>query len=80
MLTPTALWLLAVASDEAVVSPLLAMLLGPVLFFGSFGYLLRTQFARRRRFSDVSASWLLAEFLGLLLVAGVLLVLWASGA
>lgn len=74
--SPTALWLISVGTEELKLPSLLSLLVAVAIFFGSFLYLVKVQFARRQRNSDIAASFFLAELLGLILVSSVLLALW----
>ena len=73
---PTALWLLVVASEEWGLPGAIATVLAVALFFGSFTYLVKTQFARRQQYSDVAHSFFLAELLGFAILAAVMTLLW----
>jgi hypothetical protein len=76
VLTPSAT-LLAVIVGEALSIPAVAQWLFVVtVMFGGFGLLIRTQFARRRRNSDILVSFVLAEGLGLGLLAIAFLLLY----
>lgn len=69
VITPTLLWLIAVATEEWRIPSAVALTVAVILFFGSFGYLVRIQFSRRKNVKDVSMSWLCAEILGFMLLA-----------
>jgi hypothetical protein len=73
--TPTALWLLVVATEELRLPSVVFAVTALVIFFGSFAHLIRIQFARRQRNSDVAGSFVLAELLGLVVVGSIMLAL-----
>ena len=73
---PTPLWLLVVASEEWSFPGVIAAVLAAALYFGSFAYLVKIQFARRQQYSDVASSFVLAEVLGFMSLAAVMMVLW----
>ena len=73
--TPT-ISLLAVVLGEKYHAP------GPMIFvvifgavFGGFGLLIRSQFARRGKNSDVAASFILSEVIGIGIVVALLLIM-----
>ncbi len=76
VMTPTAILLVVVASEKLQISGPVQVTLIASIFFGSFAYLVKTQFARRRWNRDVANSFLLAEALGLLVLAFVLFLMW----
>jgi hypothetical protein len=76
ILTPLATLLAVVAGEELAIPAVAQWAFILCVMFGGFGLLIRTQFARRRRNLDVLFSFALAEGLGMLLLAAVLLVMY----
>ncbi len=67
--------LLAVIAGEKLGMPEAAQwIVIAFIFFLGFGVLIRTQFARRKRNSDVAVSFFAAEALGLALLAAIVLL------
>ena len=74
VITPTAILLFSALGETAGIPNFVVTVVALALFFGSFGLLVKTQFARRQRNADVFVSFVLAELLGLVLLALVLLL------
>lgn len=74
VLAPTAILLLSVAGESLDLPAFVVVFLALALFIIGFGLLIKTQFARRKRNADVLTSFVIAELLGLALLALVLLL------
>ena len=73
--SPTITLLAVIAGEKLGLPEAVQWVFIAVVFFLGFGMLIRTQFARRKRNSDVAVSFLAAEALGLALVAAIVLLM-----
>ena len=62
--------------EAAAIPALIGHLLILVLWFGSFGYLVKVQYGRRTRIRDVVLAFMLSTILSLLLLSVVVLLLF----